>query len=76
MEAGATPCSMRATHAPTSHCEASLVAGYGLQAHELQQLWLPAPEHRLSTVAHGLRGMWDLPDRTWVSCIGRQILYH
>ena len=82
VEAGATPCSMRAAHAPASHCEASLVAGYGLQAHELQQLWLPAPEHRLSTC--GTRAWWHtgsvacgiFPDRTWVSCIGRQILYH
>ena len=38
--------------------EASLVAGYGLQAHELQQLWLPAPEHRLSIC--GTRAPWHV----------------
>ena len=83
VKAGTTPpCSVRAAHAPASLCRsfsccreqssgtrASVVVAPGSRA-QAQYLWhtgLVAPWHVGSSRIRG---------RTWVSCVGRQILYH
>ena len=56
---------------------ASFVVEHGLQAHELQQLWHPdsvVMAHRLSLIVPWLVGSSPTRDRTYVPCIGRQIL--
>ena len=67
-QTGATlRCSVRASHCGGFSCcgaQALSVQASVVVAHGLQQLWLAASKHRLSSCgarAQLLRGMWDLP---------------